>query len=111
VLGVPDARGIPSGAGLFELGMDSLMSVELRRRLERASGRRLPSTLTFNFPNVDALAGFLDRELAGAARPPVPPPAASPSPAPPPPPPSADLDALSDEALEARLRARIGRAP
>lgn len=45
--------------GLFEMGMDSLMSVELKRRLEALSGRRLPSTLTFNYPNVRALAVFL----------------------------------------------------
>lgn len=35
--------------------MDSLMSVELRRRLEHGIGQVLPSTLTFNYPNIDAL--------------------------------------------------------
>ena len=42
---------------------DSLMSVDLRRRLERGVGRTLPSTLTFNYPNVSALATFLERNL------------------------------------------------
>jgi myxalamid-type polyketide synthase MxaE and MxaD len=46
-----DARTIDPGQGLFEMGMDSLMSVELKGRLEKAVGRALPSTLTFNYPN------------------------------------------------------------
>jgi acyl transferase domain-containing protein/acyl carrier protein len=45
--------------GLFEMGMDSLMSVELRSRLEKTFARKLPSTLTFNYPNVNALAGYM----------------------------------------------------
>jgi len=50
--------------GLFEIGMDSLMSVELRARLERTFERKLPSTLTFNYPNVRALAGYLEGLVA-----------------------------------------------
>jgi hypothetical protein len=88
--------------------MDSLMSVELKRRLERGAGRPLPSTLTFNHPNVAALATFLERELGVSAAAPAPPAAAKPAPAPPPP--SGDLDALSEADLEARLRARLERA-
>jgi acyl carrier protein/NADP-dependent 3-hydroxy acid dehydrogenase YdfG len=108
VLQQGDAQAIPPDTGLFDLGMDSLMSVELRRRLERGAGRSLPSTLTFNYPSVAALAGFLERELAGArdgekaaAPPPVP--------SAPPPPAADDLDSLSDDELEARLRARLDR--
>lgn len=66
VLGRDPAEPIPPAVGLFELGMDSLMSVELRRRLERGVGQPLPSTLTFNYPNVDALTGFLVEELGRA---------------------------------------------
>jgi acyl transferase domain-containing protein/acyl carrier protein len=64
VLGIASGAEVAQDAGLFEMGMDSLMSVELRRRLERGAARKLPSTLTFNYPNVGALAGFLERELA-----------------------------------------------
>jgi acyl transferase domain-containing protein/acyl carrier protein len=56
--------------GLFEMGMDSLMSVELRARLERVFARKLPSTLTFNYPNVNALAGYLGGLVT--AKPPAP---------------------------------------
>jgi acyl carrier protein len=50
--------------GLFEMGMDSLMSVELRARLEKTFGRKFPSTLTFNYPNVQALAGYVSGLVA-----------------------------------------------
>jgi SAM-dependent methyltransferase/NAD(P)-dependent dehydrogenase (short-subunit alcohol dehydrogenase family) len=49
--------------GLFDLGMDSLMSVELKKRLEGGSGLQLPSTLTFNYPSVGALAKYIDDQL------------------------------------------------
>ncbi len=53
--------------GFFDLGMDSLMSVELRNRLNRAlSGEYVVSnTAVFDFPNVAALAGHLAGELSG----------------------------------------------
>jgi myxalamid-type polyketide synthase MxaE and MxaD len=51
-------------AGLFEMGMDSLMSVELKGRLQKAAGISLPSTLTFNYPTVRALASYLLEQLA-----------------------------------------------
>src|SRR5690606_36340654 len=51
--------------GGFEIGMDSLMAVELRNRLESSTGRRLPATLIFNYPHIQALAGYLQRELLG----------------------------------------------
>jgi len=51
--------------GFFEMGLDSLTSVELRRRLEGVVGQPLPQTLTFNFPNVMALAEHLAGCLAG----------------------------------------------
>lgn len=51
--------------GFFELGMDSLMSVELKTRLEKRFGTRLPATLTFNYPTVMAVAGFLGERVEG----------------------------------------------
>jgi len=109
-LGSPGA--VPVATGLFDLGMDSLMSVELKRRLERGAGRGLPSTLTFNYPNVEALARFLESQLTVKPAAPV----AVPGPAPSTPtaelvPASdAELDALSDDELEARLLARLEQA-
>jgi hypothetical protein len=41
------------------MGMDSLMAVELKARLERSLGVPLPSTLTFNYPTIKALVDYL----------------------------------------------------
>ena len=102
VLGLGANDAISPEMGLFEMGMDSLMSVELKRRLERLAGRSLPATLTFNYPNVVALAGFLSRELGGAdAAPKKPPVELAPLPA------DENLDELDDDELEARLAARL----
>ena len=40
---------------LFELGLDSLMAMELRRRLADIAGAMLPAALVFNYPNLSAL--------------------------------------------------------
>ena len=48
--------------GLFEMGMDSLMAVELKSRLEKDTGLSLPSTLTFNYPTINDLAGYLTEQ-------------------------------------------------
>jgi hypothetical protein len=61
--------------------MDSLMSVELKSRLERAVGKPLPATLTFNYPSVAALIGFLGTDILGWGLPGTPTSAAT-SPAP-----------------------------
>jgi acyl transferase domain-containing protein/SAM-dependent methyltransferase len=64
VLGLDAARLMEPGQGFFKLGMDSLMTVELRGRLERSVGIRLPTTIAFEYPTVEALSGY----LAGALR-------------------------------------------
>ncbi len=54
--------------GFFDLGMDSLMAVELRNRLNRAlSGEYVVSnTAVFDYPNVTSLANHLAGELGQA---------------------------------------------
>ena len=47
--------------GFFELGMDSLTSVELRNRLQSSLDRKLPSTLAFDYPTLDTLSDYLLR--------------------------------------------------
>jgi acyl carrier protein len=50
---------------LTELGMDSLMAVELSNRLTASTGQRLSPTLAFDCPTVDAIAAALTAD-AGA---------------------------------------------
>ncbi|KVR51168.1 hybrid non-ribosomal peptide synthetase/type I polyketide synthase [Burkholderia ubonensis] len=45
--------------GFFEMGMDSLMAVDLRAHLEKALGAPLSVALLFDHPTVNALADFL----------------------------------------------------
>nr|QVV57687.1 polyketide synthase [Myxococcales bacterium] len=45
------------------LGVDSLMSLEVRNRLEASLGAKLPATLLFTYPNLAALAASLLDEL------------------------------------------------
>ncbi|MEZ4432008.1 MAG: beta-ketoacyl synthase N-terminal-like domain-containing protein [bacterium] len=66
VLGLGPADPLPARRGLFDLGLDSMMSVELARRLARAFDRPLAPTLAFEHPTVDALVDHLTGALTGA---------------------------------------------
>ena len=59
------AAGPDAATGFAELGMDSLMAVELRRQLEQDCGCGLPATVAFEYPTVERLAGYLLNEVLG----------------------------------------------
>jgi acyl transferase domain-containing protein/NADPH:quinone reductase-like Zn-dependent oxidoreductase/acyl carrier protein len=58
-----DAAEIREEAGFFDLGMDSLLAVELRTRLERAVGKELPATLAMDYPRITDVADYLVNDV------------------------------------------------
>ncbi|OBH98098.1 type I polyketide synthase [Mycobacterium sp. E2733] len=67
VLGNSSPESIDPDRAFQELGFDSLTAVEMRNRLKSATGLALSPTLIFDYPNSAALAGYMHRELVGAA--------------------------------------------
>jgi natural product biosynthesis luciferase-like monooxygenase protein len=65
VLKLPAETRLDPEQGFFDLGMDSLMTLELRDRLQACCGCPLPSTLAFQYSSLGALAGRLEEILLG----------------------------------------------
>jgi aryl carrier-like protein len=63
VLGHSGSSALDPNQGFFEIGMDSLMAVDLQRRLQNGLGVTLSSTVGFDHPTIEALA----KHLAGKA--------------------------------------------
>jgi acyl transferase domain-containing protein/acyl-CoA synthetase (AMP-forming)/AMP-acid ligase II/NADPH:quinone reductase-like Zn-dependent oxidoreductase/acyl carrier protein len=101
-----DPERVGAQTSLAALGVDSLMTVELRNRLEASLGVTLSATMAFNYPTVAAIAGHLGTLMGlplDAPRRAAP--VATPAPAE-----SADVDAvmaLSEEEVERLLNERL----
>lgn len=80
-------------AGFFEVGMDSITSVELKTRVDAVLGVRLPATATFEHPTIAALAEYLLTEVLPPETP------RTTEPAPPEDEPAEEFDDLSEDEL------------
>ncbi|HTD55483.1 MAG TPA: SDR family NAD(P)-dependent oxidoreductase, partial [Silvibacterium sp.] len=55
-----DVERVPQDKALRSLGLDSLMALELRNRLERDLRQKLSATLVWNYPTITAIAAHLE---------------------------------------------------
>nr|UUL70764.1 Myxalamid-type polyketide synthase MxaE and MxaD [Vitiosangium cumulatum] len=88
---------------LHDLGMDSLMAIEIRNRLEKSLELVLPATLVFTYPTVSALVVFLSDTMGLPLEPPREETPARDDVAAT----AAELDALSDDEMAARLAEKL----
>jgi acyl carrier protein len=64
VIGLKSPQSIDSALSFFKMGLDSLMAIQLQRRLERTVAETLPAALAFNYPTIEALVELLDSMIA-----------------------------------------------
>ena len=63
VLGFDPSKPMDPRTGFSDLGMDSLMVVEARHRLQASIGGSLPATLLFDYSTLDRLVDYLAGEV------------------------------------------------
>ncbi|MEP7245882.1 MAG: SDR family NAD(P)-dependent oxidoreductase, partial [Gammaproteobacteria bacterium] len=94
-IGLASDQPIDERQPLQELGLDSLMAVDLRNSLAAATGRQLPATFAFDYPMPESIARHLLSLLQPRAEPVTPLPVRPPKAAAPVV--DADIAALSDD--------------
>jgi acyl transferase domain-containing protein/acyl carrier protein len=69
VMGFTDSSKIDRECGFFELGLDSIMAVELKVLLEQATGLTLSASIAFDFPTISSLAEALVKRYTAESSP------------------------------------------
>ena len=99
VLGMPTPTQLETRRGLMEMGLDSLMAVELRNRVAKSLEVPLPSTLLFDYPTLEELNRYLYTDVLQLAPPVQPAPQPAPAATGPTPGQVQDVQQLSPQAL------------
>lgn len=63
ILGFDKSRALNMREGFFKMGMDSLMTVQLRTRLEETLNCVLPHTIAFEHPTITQMAEYLAKNV------------------------------------------------
>jgi len=63
VMGLDESEAPDPEQGFFQMGLDSLMAIELRNHLSLSIGRNIPAPVMFQFSNISSLAGYVLREV------------------------------------------------
>lgn len=79
VFGFADGLALDARKGFFDMGMSSVMSLDLRSRLGRALGLDLPSTFGFEYTSIEQVTDYLIGRLSGAPEPVAAPASATPA--------------------------------
>jgi acyl carrier protein len=106
-LGLDPSRAVDPRRPLGELGLDSLLAVELRNTLGTALGHTFPATLLFDHPTIDSLTDHLLESVLGAGPAAAEPEKAAENAAPATR--AASIGELSDEEVERQLATRAAR--
>lgn len=65
VMGVTSPSSIDPDRGLFDIGVDSMMALEIKSHLETSLGKTIPAVAAFEHPTVNALATYLAESTLG----------------------------------------------
>ncbi len=68
IAGATGHTGFPANTPFMELGVDSLMAVDIRNRLTHSVALDLPATLLFDQPHLEALLDYLHQRLFAGER-------------------------------------------
>lgn len=98
-LGLEKNRPVDPKMAFGDMGLDSLLSVELRKVLGVALGCTYPATLLFDYPTLDSLSTFIMQDCWGAEEPLQP---AQPRDA------VANVEDLSEDDVDRLLRSKFG---
>jgi acyl carrier protein len=65
-LQLPDGEPVPIHRPLKDLGLDSMLAIELRNNLSKAFNRPLPATVLFDYPTAHEVIKYLSGDAGNA---------------------------------------------